>query len=47
MTGDPLERLHTVVAGEMFRKPPAKALSCPDRSRPHERKVGEARASGA
>lgn len=23
MTGDPLERLNTVVAWEMFRKPPA------------------------
>lgn len=32
MTGDPLERLNTVVAWEMFRKPPAKALNCPDRS---------------
>lgn len=27
MTGDPLERLNTVVAWEMFRKPPAKALN--------------------
>jgi len=28
MTGDPLERLNTVVAWEMFRKPLAKALNC-------------------
>jgi hypothetical protein len=28
--GDPLERLNTVVAGEMFRKPLAKALNRPD-----------------
>lgn len=32
MTGDPLARLNTVVAGEMFRKPLAKALNCPDQS---------------
>ena len=32
MTGDPLERLNTGVAGEMFRKPLAKALNCSDRS---------------
>ncbi|MFU0507299.1 transposase [Pseudaminobacter sp. NGMCC 1.201702] len=32
MTGEPLERLNTVVAGEMFRKPLAKALNCPDQS---------------
>lgn len=32
MTGDPLERLKTVVAWEMFRKPLAKALNRPDRS---------------
>ena len=30
--GDPLERLNTVVAWEMFRKPLAKALNRPDRS---------------
>jgi len=32
MTGDPLERLNTVGALEMFRKPRAKALNCSDRS---------------
>ncbi|HEV2501791.1 MAG TPA: transposase [Mesorhizobium sp.] len=32
MTGDPLERLNTVVAWEMFRKPLAKALNFPGRA---------------
>ena len=30
--GDPLERLNTVVAWEMFRKPLTKALNRPDRA---------------
>ena len=31
MTGDPLERLNTVVAWGLFRNPLAKALNCSDR----------------